>query len=121
MASNFRAAQLGRTGGREYTRDHATPAWEALEELAGELEGGEAVAFSSGMAAVSAVLDLVPAGALVVAPTDCYMGVHVLLADGQQQVRWRVRAGRCHGHGYRRGRGPARGPGVAGVAHRPAA
>ena len=40
MASNFRAAQRGRTGGREYTRDHATPAWEALEEVTGELEGG---------------------------------------------------------------------------------
>ena len=90
MASNFRAAQRGRTGGREYTRDHATPAWEALEEVAGELEGGEAVAFSSGMAAVAAVLDLVPAGALVVAPTDCYLGVHALLAGGQQQGRWRA-------------------------------
>ena len=90
MASNYRAAQGGRTGGREYTRDHATPAWEALEEVAGELEGGEAVAFGSGMAAVAAVLDLVPAGALVVAPTDCYMGVPVLLADGQEQGRWRA-------------------------------
>jgi len=90
MASNFRAAQQGRTGGREYTRDHATPAWEALEEVAGELEGGEAVAFSSGMAAVAAVLDLVPAGALVVAPTDCYLGVTALLADGQEQGRWRA-------------------------------
>src|SRR5262245_10749944 len=90
MASNFRAPQRGQTGGREYTRDHATPAWEALEELAGELEGGEAVTFSSGMAAVAAVLDLVPAGARVVAPADCYLGVTALLGDGQEQGRWRA-------------------------------
>ena len=37
-----------------------------------------------------AVLDLLPAGARVVAPTDCYAGVHALLADGQQQGRWQV-------------------------------
>jgi len=66
------------------------PGWQALEELLGELEGGEAVAFASGMAAVAAVLDLVPAGARVVAPTDCYAGVGELLADGQGQGRWQV-------------------------------
>ena len=86
MASNFRAGNLGQTGGREYSRDGATPGWEALEEVLGELEGGEAVAFASGMGAAAAVLDLLPAGARVVAPTDCYAGVHALLADGQQQV-----------------------------------
>ena len=90
LASNFRAGHLGLTGGREYSRDDATPGWEALEELVGELEGGEAVAFASGMAAAAAVMELVPAGAQVVAPTDCYAGVHALLADGQQQGRWQV-------------------------------
>ena len=90
MASNFRAGNLGQTGGREYSRDGATPGWEALEEVLGELEGGEAVAFASGMGAAAAVLDLLPAGARVVAPTDCYAGVHALLADGQQQGRWQV-------------------------------
>jgi len=90
MASNFRAGNLGQTGGREYSRDGATPGWEALEEVLGELEGGEAVAFASGMGAAAAVLDLLPAGARVVAPTDCYTGVHALLADGQQQGRWQA-------------------------------
>jgi cystathionine gamma-synthase len=90
MASNFRAGNLGQTGGREYSRDGATPGWEALEEVLGELEGGEAVAFASGMGAAAAVLDLLPAGARVVAPTDCYAGVHALLADGQQQGRWQA-------------------------------
>ena len=90
LASNFRAGDSGETGGREYSRSDGTPGWQALEEVLGELEGGDAVAFASGMAAVAAVLDLVPAGAHVVAPTDCYAGVGELLADGQQQGRWQV-------------------------------
>jgi cystathionine gamma-synthase len=90
MASNFRAGKLGRTGGREYSRNDATPGWEALEEVVGELEVGHAVAFASGMGAVAAVLDLLPVGARVMAPTDCYAGVHSLLADGQQEGRWQV-------------------------------
>jgi cystathionine gamma-synthase len=56
----------------------------------GQVEGGHAVAFSSGMAAIAAVLDLVPAGGRIVAPADCYFGVGELLADGQQQGRWVV-------------------------------
>jgi cystathionine gamma-synthase len=90
MASNFRAGNLGRAEGREYSRNDATPGWEALEEVIGELEGGEAVAFASGMGAVAAVLDLLPVGARVVAPTDCYAGVRSLLADGQGLGRWHV-------------------------------
>ena len=90
MASNFRAGNLGRTGGREYSRNNGTPGWEALEEVVGELELGEAVAFASGMGAAAAVLDLLPVGARVMAPTDCYAGVHALLADGREQGRWQV-------------------------------
>jgi cystathionine gamma-synthase len=90
VASNFRAGHQGQTTAREYSRGDATPGWEALEEVIGELEGGDAVAFGSGMAAVSAVFDLLPAGARVVAPADCYAGVHALLEDGQQQGRWQV-------------------------------
>ena len=90
MASNFRAGQHGQSTGREYSRDDATPGWEALEEVVGELEGGDAVAFGSGMGAAAAVLDVLSAGARVVAPTDCYAGVQALLADGQQHGRWHV-------------------------------
>ena len=75
LASNFNAgaheAPGTEEGGRAYSRTDATPTWEALETAVGQVEGGHAVAFSSGMAAVAAVLDLVPAGARVVAPTDC--------------------------------------------------
>lgn len=90
LASNFRSDPSGLSGSREYSRDAGTPGWEALEEIVGELEGGEAVAFGSGMGAAAAVLDLVPAGARVVAPADCYTGIHGLLADGQQQGRWQA-------------------------------
>ena len=90
LASNFRAGRQGQITGREYSRDDATPGWEALEEVIGELEGGEAVAFGSGMAAAAAVFDLLPAGARVVAPVDCYAGVHALLADGEQGGRWQA-------------------------------
>ncbi len=84
------AGRSGQLGTREYSRDHGTPSWEALEDIVGQLEGGQAVAFSSGMAAIAAVLDLLPTGARVVAPTDCYLGVGALLADGAEQGRWQV-------------------------------
>jgi cystathionine gamma-synthase len=94
LASNFHASPTEAPGmaegSRAYARTDATPTWEALEGAVGQVEGGHAVAFSSGMAAVAAVLDLVPAGGRIVAPNDCYFGVGELLADGQQQGRWAV-------------------------------
>jgi cystathionine gamma-synthase len=94
LASNFHASITAapgvEDGVRSYARTDATPTWEALETAVGQVEGGHAVAFSSGMAAVAAVLDLLPAGARIVAPKDCYFGVGELLADGQQQGRWSI-------------------------------
>src|SRR5467141_5112591 len=62
-ASNF---VLG--GRRAYARDDGTPTWEALEQIVGGLEGGDAVAFASGMAGIAAVFDQVAGGSLVVIP-----------------------------------------------------
>ena len=94
LASNFQAGITAAPGtgedSRAYSRTDATPAWEALETAVGQVEGGHAVAFSSGMAAIAAVLDLLPAGSRIVAPEDCYFGVGELLADGQQKGRWAV-------------------------------
>jgi cystathionine gamma-synthase len=94
LASNFHAGTTAASGVaegiRSYARTDATPTWEALETAVGLVEGGHAVAFSSGMAAVAAVLDLLPAGARVVAPTDCYFGVGELLAEAKQQRHWAV-------------------------------
>ncbi|HZB21722.1 MAG TPA: PLP-dependent aspartate aminotransferase family protein [Blastococcus sp.] len=90
-ASNFRAAPDG-VAGREYSRDDGTPGWDALEELLGDLEGGPAVTFSSGMAAIAAVLELLPVGARVVAPRDSYTGLRALLGDGAAAGgRWQLR------------------------------
>src|SRR5579862_8884004 len=50
---------------RAYSRDDGTPGWEALEEILGGLEGGSSVAFASGMAAIAAVFDQLPAVARV--------------------------------------------------------
>ena len=83
LASNF---ELG--SGRDYSRDDATPTWEAFEELLGGLEGGETVAFASGMGAAAAIFDLLPVGATVALGDDCYQGVAGLAAAGASQGRW---------------------------------
>jgi len=84
-ASNF---LLG--GDRNYTRDSGAPIWEALETVIGGLEGGDALAFASGMAAVAAVFDQLPEGAQVALPDDCYHGVSELAARGERMQRWSV-------------------------------
>jgi len=73
-----------------YTRE-GNGTWEALEEAVAALEGGRARAFASGMAAVTAVLDDVPAGALVVAPEAAYAGVLEQLRRLQTVGRLTVR------------------------------
>jgi cystathionine gamma-synthase len=73
LASNFRE-------GGEYARTHGTTGWAALEEAVGALEGGRAVAYSSGMAAAAAaVYALAPN--VVVIPTVSYLGVRSLLSE----------------------------------------
>ena len=85
LASNY---ALGSE--RAYSRDDATPTWEAFEELLGGLEGGEAIAFASGMGAAAAIFDLLPVGATVALGDDCYQGVVGLAAAGAAQGRWTV-------------------------------
>jgi cystathionine gamma-synthase len=75
---------------RIYSRDGGTPGWDALETLIGGLEGGEAVAFASGMAAAAAVFDGLPVGARVALPEDCYHGVSELAREGEAQGAWTV-------------------------------
>lgn len=85
-ASNFALGDR-----RAYARDDGTPTWEALEEIVGGMEGGEAVAFASGMAAIAAVFEQLPAGAVVLLPDDCYQGVSGLAEAGAARGRWTVR------------------------------
>jgi cystathionine gamma-synthase len=82
MASTFHAG-----GERAYARTDGTPTWRALEEAVGELEGGEAVLFSSGMAAVAAVLETLPVGARAVHPTVSYLGVRRLMGGHAEAGR----------------------------------
>ena len=76
--------------GRAYSRDDATPTWEALEDVVGRLEGGDALAFASGMAAVAAVFDQLPSGSVVALPDDCYQGVTALAEAGRATRRFTV-------------------------------
>ena len=67
-------------GDNEYGRD-GNPGWEALEAALGELEHGTCVTFGSGLAAASAIVDLLPQGARVVAQRAPYYGVSELLRE----------------------------------------
>ncbi len=60
-------------GQSEYGR-HGNPTWDSFEQVLGALEGGRALAFASGIAATTALFDLVPARAAVVAPRGAYYG-----------------------------------------------
>jgi cystathionine gamma-synthase len=85
------ATSTYRAGGElVYARD-GNPGWEAFETVVGALEDGDAVAFSSGMAAVAAVLETLPAGALVVLSRVAYHGVGVLVREREAAGRLRVR------------------------------
>ena len=75
---------------RIYSRNEATEGWESFEAMLGGLEGGQAVAFSSGMAACAAVLGQLPTGAHLVLCDDCYQGVAGIAEAGARDHEWRV-------------------------------
>ena len=81
MASTYVAG-----GDIEYGR-YGNPTWTAFEDALGALEGGHCLAFSSGLAAVSTVLDLVGRDAVVVAPRHAYNGTVMQLADLESRGR----------------------------------
>jgi cystathionine gamma-synthase len=72
-----------------YGRSH-NPTWEAFEAALGALEGGSAVAFSSGQAAEVALLADLPLGARVVGPETSYLGTRGLLGELARGGRLRV-------------------------------
>jgi len=61
-----------------------------LEEVIGALEGGTAVSFASGMAAVAAVFEQVSVGGVIVLPVDGYYGTRAFL-DATVPGRWMIR------------------------------
>ncbi len=82
LSTTFRHGPAGeRVEDLEYQReDH--PTQRRLQEALAALEGGErALAFASGMAAISAMLESLPAHSRVVIPDDCYSGLRNLATD----------------------------------------
>jgi cystathionine gamma-synthase len=71
---------------------YGNESWSALETAISQLEGGETLSFSSGMAAISAVFSILPIGEPVVASNQGYSGTMGLLnqhhASGRLEVRF---------------------------------
>ncbi len=85
MSSTFGAG--GEIG---YARESVTT-WGAFEQALGALEDGQTLAFASGMAAISAVLNECPIGAVVAAPQRMYTGVRQSLEQREQAGRLTLR------------------------------
>jgi cystathionine gamma-synthase len=79
LATTFQHGPAGeRIAGFEYQRE-GNPTQERLETALAALEGGEAaLAYASGMAAMSGLLESLPPGSHVLVPTDCYTGLRLL-------------------------------------------
>lgn len=79
LATTFQHGPAGeRVAGFEYQRE-ANPTQSRLEECLAAMEHGEAaLAYGSGMAAMSGLLECLSAGAEVLIPKDCYGGLRSL-------------------------------------------
>jgi cystathionine gamma-synthase len=91
LSTNFSFA--GFNGKREYDYSRSgNPTRDLLADALADLErGAGAVVTASGMAAVTLVLELVPAGGRVLAAHDCYGGTWRLLDAWAQKNRFQVR------------------------------
>lgn len=81
MSTPVHLASTYHAGGPAAYGRYGNPSWAAFEDALAALEGGHCISFASGMAAISAVLDLVPTGGTVVAPRHSYTGTIGLLDD----------------------------------------
>jgi cystathionine gamma-synthase len=73
------------TGENAYVRESSSDTVRAFEDALGALEGGHAVAFATGMAATTAIVEGRPAGTVAVIPQSVYSGT-VRLFDAQQRL-----------------------------------
>jgi cystathionine gamma-synthase len=82
LATTFQHGPAGeRIAGYEYQRE-SNPTQDRLEAALTALEGGErALAFASGMAAITALFDSLPNGSHVLIPDDCYSGTRFLAKE----------------------------------------
>jgi len=84
LASSFHAGS-----DQSYARD-GNPTWEAFEAAIGALDGGAAVAFSSGMAASAAVLEGLPPTGHVVMADSAYAEIRGMLEEREAAGRLRA-------------------------------
>ena len=82
LATTFRHGPAGeRLAGYEYQRE-GNPTNDRLREALAALEGGAiALTFASGMAAITTLLESLPAGSRVLFPDDCYSGLRMLFSE----------------------------------------
>jgi cystathionine gamma-synthase len=91
LSSNFSFAGFNEKREYDYSRS-GNPTRDLLAGALADMEhGAGAVVTSSGMAAVTLVLELVPAGATVLAAHDCYGGTWRLLDAWANKGRFEVR------------------------------
>ena len=74
-----------------YARSEGNDTLAAFEAAIGELEGGTAIAFASGMAAVAAVVEGQPAGCIAVIPQVVYSGSLGIFAEQERLGRMTAR------------------------------
>lgn len=74
-----------------YLRQGSNDTIRAFEEAVGALEGGTALAFGSGMAATSAIVEGRAAGAVAVVPSAGYSGTVMLFDEQQKMGRMQLR------------------------------
>lgn len=91
FSSTYTAAGDPASHSLTYGRFH-NPTWSAWEEALGVLEGGQALAFASGMAAVAAVFGTtLQPGDVVVLPSDCYYTTRLLASSWLAKIGVEVR------------------------------
>lgn len=90
LSTNYTFEGFGRKRPYDYSRSGNPTRDQLGAALANLEEGAGAVVTSSGMAAVALVLELVPAGGLVLAAHDCYGGTWRLLDAWSKKGRFRV-------------------------------
>lgn len=91
FAAPYHAAGEPASAPYTYGRFH-NPTWTHFEQALGELEGGPAIVFASGMAALAAVFGAVlRAGDVVVMPSDSYYTARVLAQGYFAQMGVQVR------------------------------
>ncbi len=90
LTSNFSFEDFGKPRKYDYSRS-GNPTRDALAGALADLEGGAgAVVTCTGLAAITLILGMLPAGALVIAPHDCYGGTFRLLSGLHRQGKLRV-------------------------------